>query len=323
MYKIKQELNKIGLKIKKIETLHGGINSHVVKAEDYRGNRHAIKFYKRPNNIDKRDRRVNEAQFYSYLEKCGIKCIPQLIATSEQYNFNVFSWLSGDKIAKVERNDIEQIVEFIMSINERATRNHEGLILPLASDAYTSALSPSRELEKRLRYYKANKYFEDTLSKGFKNWVDNELLEVCKNFIVKYNIEIDNSIWGEEYIPKYVSPSDIGLHNIIKSREGKINFIDFEYAGRDDISKLIGDLTCNPNHIFTEEQENELIKIIKEKNNAEKILDDYWHKRYEVVKPLIKLKWCFIMTKNIDRDNADYHEKKIIEYYEALAGMKI
>ena len=135
-----------------------------------------------------------------------------------------------------------------------------------------------------------------------------------------YNKQVRNRNWCNEYEPRYVSPSDIGLHNMIKTEDGKIHFIDFEYGGIDDISKLLGDLTSNPNHVFTKEQENELFNIIaeEEKKEDQEILDTYWHERYMMVKPIIQLKWCFIMTNKINYENANSKEKEIIEYYERL-----
>ena len=46
---------------------------------------------------------------------------------------------------------------------------------------------------------------------------------------------------------KIISPSDIGFHNVLKN-QGKVNFIDFEYAGWDDPRKLLSDLVLQPQY---------------------------------------------------------------------------
>ena len=43
-----------------------------------------------------------------------------------------------------------------------------------------------------------------------------------------------------------VSPSDFGFHNVLLESNGRLRFIDFEYAGWDDPSKLICDFFCQP-----------------------------------------------------------------------------
>jgi hypothetical protein len=44
-----------------------------------------------------------------------------------------------------------------------------------------------------------------------------------------------------------ISPSDFGFHNaLFDDATGRIHFIDFEYAGRDDPAKMIADFFCQP-----------------------------------------------------------------------------
>ena len=40
--------------------------------------------------------------------------------------------------------------------------------------------------------------------------------------------------FNEERTGKYASPSDVGVHNTIRTKNRSV-FIDFEYAGKDDI----------------------------------------------------------------------------------------
>jgi hypothetical protein len=43
-----------------------------------------------------------------------------------------------------------------------------------------------------------------------------------------------------------LSPSDYGFHNALMDDSGKLTFLDFEYAGRDDPAKLVSDFFCQP-----------------------------------------------------------------------------
>jgi len=40
---------------------------------------------------------------------------------------------------------------------------------------------------------------------------------------------------------RLISPSDFGFHNALKADDGRISFVDFEYAGWDTAGKLVGD----------------------------------------------------------------------------------
>jgi hypothetical protein len=43
-----------------------------------------------------------------------------------------------------------------------------------------------------------------------------------------------------------LSPSDFGFHNALADENGRVTFLDFEYAGRDDPAKLVSDFFCQP-----------------------------------------------------------------------------
>ena len=72
----------------------------------------------------------------------------------------------------------------------------------------------------------------------------------------------------------------------------KINFLDFEYAGKDDIYKLISDLVVQPNYIFNEQLKDEFITEIV---SALKIDIDVT--RLKILLAIYRLKWCFIIYK--------------------------
>jgi len=45
---------------------------------------------------------------------------------------------------------------------------------------------------------------------------------------------------------KRISPSDFGFHNVLRRPDGRLCFLDFEYAGWDDPAKTVGDFFCQP-----------------------------------------------------------------------------
>jgi hypothetical protein len=49
-----------------------------------------------------------------------------------------------------------------------------------------------------------------------------------------------------ELTDRCVSPSDFGFHNTLIEPDGRVRFLDFEYAGWDDPAKLVCDFFCQP-----------------------------------------------------------------------------
>ena len=68
-------------------------------------------------------------------------------------------------------------------------------------------------------------------------------------------------------------------------------FIDFEYAGIDDLSKLASDVIIHPDNMLNIAMKEyfieRLLKIDK--------MNDSWHKRMEDILPIMKIKWIIIM----------------------------
>jgi hypothetical protein len=88
-----------------------------------------------------------------------------------------------------------------------------------------------------------------------------------------------------------LSPSDFGFHNALKTADGCIYFIDFEYAGWDDPDRMVSDFFCQPAvpvpldfyAYFTE-------TVAAEYPNPAKHL-----KRMQLLLPVYQIKWCCIL----------------------------
>jgi len=77
------------------------------------------------------------------------------------------------------------------------------------------------------------------------NFIYEGKVNIIENFINYYQYEIEKFCVG----PIYMSPSDLGLHNIlIKSK--KLIFFDFEYSGLDSVLKLLYDFYLHPANKF-------------------------------------------------------------------------
>ena len=104
----------------------------------------------------------------------------------------------------------------------------------------------------------------------------------------------------------------------MQSKDG-LKFIDFEYAGLDDLSKLVGDWVVQPEYVLNTKQEEILINEIHA--GMDQIIGSSWIERLIDVKPLMQIKWCLIMLRNFQFDHTSetvliQRLEKIKNYYE-------
>ena len=89
--------------------------------------------------------------------------------------------------------------------------------------------------------------------------------------------------------PDYIaSPSDFGFHNVLQEENGSCHFIDFEYAGRDDIAKLYCDFLLHPGHRL-ETRHTSLFR-----QAVTPLIDQASILRIHLAYPLTVLKWACI-----------------------------
>ena len=88
-----------------------------------------------------------------------------------------------------------------------------------------------------------------------------------------------------------LSPSDFGFHNSIKLKDGRIQFIDFDYFGWDDPVKLTADFIWHPamnlNKGLKDRWQKAMLEIFKD--------DKSFEDRLKAALPLYGLRWALIV----------------------------
>ena len=88
-----------------------------------------------------------------------------------------------------------------------------------------------------------------------------------------------------------LSPSDFGFHNAILAADGRLRFIDFEYAGWDDPAKMVCDFFCQPALPVPRKFAASFSEgVVKGMAHAEMHL-----RRIALLRPVYRIKWCCIM----------------------------
>ena len=276
-----------------LERLSGGRNNQVFKmaAKDQR---FLLKSYF-VHEDDPRDRMDNEFSFLRYAWNKGIRCIPQPLMADNKQHVALYEFVDGERLKKTDiiKDFIKQAIGFVLELN-KYKNSDEALSLPCASEACFSIAEHLNCVEQRLK--RLGKIEPcDSVSKNADDFIRRELtpcwrtlkkgiLEKLENF----NIDINKVIDNEE---RCLSPSDFGFHNALREQNGKLRFIDFEYAGWDDPAKLICDFFCQPEVFVSREFmlpfQNEVTRLFDEKEELKK--------RIVVLFPVYKIKWCCII----------------------------
>ena len=241
------------------------------------------------------DRVRNESAFLKYAQRCGTDAAPKLLFVDAANNAAVHEYVEGRKIEQKDLNKdcIEQAIAFIEDINQEQFReSDEAQKLIEASDACLNMAIHVGSVRNRLDRLRALKP-DDSLDEAAHWFVSQTLYPIFKDSLER--IEIAGNEPVMERSRQIISPSDFGFHNAVLRDDGRICFIDFEYAGWDDPVKMICDFFCQPE---IRVKETHLKKFV---NRVSKIVcEDSLQSNVEKLLPLYIIKWCCIILNVFD-----------------------
>ena len=300
--KIIERLNQQGYKIKSIYEAGKGKNGIVFRLSSERED-YALKIINGKSHLNGNSRAAQEAQFTMYLDYIDTKRHPTLKEYNDRENWILTKWIQGEKIERFNIKNIDQIIKFITDINAEIYKKRREYLRD-AIDRYKSVDDCIDDIKKRYyRYEKSSNTASNSWPKDvLRKYIDASIEETIKK---KPNTR-NKSWWIAEQSELIASPSDMGIHNTLANK-GELFFIDFEYGGLDDMSKLISDLVLQPENLLNEEQEKRLIdklEIRSENNN--------WVKRYQVLKQLNIAKWTLII---LNSDKTPGASEKAEKYF--------
>ncbi len=227
-------------KIKEWEVIGGGRNSKVYRAMAEDGFTYAIKFYFQ----DTRKRMEVEYLGLSFLWNQQVRNIPQPLKRNDDHHCAIYSFLLGEKVSSPSSADIREMLLFIEKLYS-LSKKEEARRLPLASDACFSLSSTLAIIERRLQRLRSTGREGNDYAK-LNYFLEKEFIPVYQHFC---ELLPGKGLTTEADIPitqRTLSPSDFGFHNALRTTEGKIFFLDFEYFGWDDPVKIISDVLLHP-----------------------------------------------------------------------------
>ena len=216
--------------------LAGGRNNRVYRVER-EGPPLVIKCYHHDAR-DPRDRLGAEWAFLRYAwDACGLRDVPQPLAAEPASHTALYTFVPGGRIAAAEARHVETAARFVGALNTIAARGGAERLAP-ASEACFSLAAHAETIARRVTRLATRLDPSAPYAEAAAALVHERLVPAWHR--LAHGLAPDPAP-----LPWCVSPSDFGFHNALES-DGRLTFLDFEYAGRDDPAKLICDFFCQP-----------------------------------------------------------------------------
>jgi cob(I)alamin adenosyltransferase len=203
-------------------------------------------YFRHPD--DPRDRLGTEFAFARFAWDHGVNCIPQPLAADPAAGLGLFEFVEGWKL-KPEEVTAERVSEALSFFVQLNANKDAAADLPVGSESCFSLEDHFRTIARRVERLKAIEP-KSELDRDAVEFVTAEFFPLAAmTFITARNKAIELGLDIETPLPaaeRCVSPSDFGYHNALLASDKKLRFLDFEYAGWDDPSKLVGDFFCQP-----------------------------------------------------------------------------
>ena len=199
---------------------------------------------------DPRDRLAAEFSFARFAWDHGLRCIPQPLARDDRNHLGLYEFIAGRALeaAEIGADAVDQAIGFFVGLNRHkldpAARRCPTVPKPVSRLPSTwpasSAVSPGLQTSKAHRRWTARPPRGSATS-------SNPPGSACKGaFSARRPLRAWPSTRPFAKIDRCLSPSDFGFHNAILADDGRLRFIDFEYAGWDDPAKTVCDFLCQP-----------------------------------------------------------------------------
>jgi hypothetical protein len=270
------------------EQIKAGRNSEVWRLFNDQGQWILKNYYQ--HSTDSRDRLGTEYGFLTFLENHKIDQVPKPIGIDHRFGRGLYTFLSGKRPTQITSSHICQAAAFFRSINEYRCAD-VAAELPLAADA---CFSIQEHLDLAgIRVQRLTDLKEQTeVEHEAKAFVMEQIVPLWGRLQSKFIQERLHPSLNKALSPemRVLSPSDFGFHNALEYK-GNLSFIDFEYAGWDDPTKLLCDFICQPEVPVSASQGKQfMVDSLLDFPNTQLILH-----RVETLIQVHRLKWCCIL----------------------------
>lgn len=282
--------NALGRETLSSERICVGKNSRVYRVNCKSGESYAVKFYMQPT-ADGCSRLKQEWDALSFLGQSGVVNVPRCVDFDEARQAAVYSFIHGSSAKLRTDADILNVLEFLRLLKSCSMHN-EARSLSRAAEACFSPADIFDNLNKRFNRL-SNLSSSDELFVEMHEFLENVFLQAFEESVDYAKKNFPENFWNFP-LPlelRTLSPSDFGFHNSIRSPQGDLFFLDFEYFGWDDPVKTTSDFLLHPAMELNEFEVTSFYKGMFDLFSD----DQNFEIRFKTFFPLYCLKWCLIL----------------------------
>jgi len=290
------------------QPLAGGRNNRVYRVATDRGELLLKRYFSDPR--DPRPRLATEFAFCEFCWQSGLRWTPQPLACDAASQLALYEFIPGRQLdaGEVTAAHVTSAVQFFTELNQLRTRA-QAATLPTASEACFRVTDHLELVDQRVQrlaridaatsdvHAQASRFVSDDLRPAWQQLRRDILAEAARR-----------SVNPDAELPpadRCLSPSDFGFHNAIVQPDGKLRFIDFEYAGWDDPAKLVGDFYSQPKVAVPRQTQDAFLEAVTAASNDATAVRE----RARLLGPVYQLKWCCIALNEllpVDRVRRDF-----------------
>ena len=299
-----------GYSIVSTSPLSGGINSSVFELLLSDGTKLVLKLYPISSNSRIRNRGECEINFYQYLLSSGVSNVPVLVDFDSDYHWSLISWLSGKRLVCFNNDELFQVASFIRDLNTPKYLHHRQLLEP-ASDSCCSLPQVLDSINRRfLQFQRVNP--QSQVERDALSFIHYQIYPYYQLFSDKLLALSNSFYWSKAQLLPVASPSDIGIHNLLSS-SGLLYFFDFEYAGLDDLSKLVTDFVIHPEFPLSDSHFHFFVDSIS--SMVPGADNPNWLKRVNDLLNIFVAKWSLILLNDLHSNTLTFSKFKKSESY--------
>ncbi len=277
----------------RLTSLPGGGNNRVYRVDCVGSSLLLKAYFHHPN--DPRDRLAAEFSFSRFAWNHGLRCIPQPLVRDDRNHLGLYEFIHGRALeaAEVGPDAIDQAIAFFVGLNAHKC-DPTARLMPNGSEACFALLEHLACVQRRITRLMQ---IDDTspLDREAAAWIRDKLYPAwlrSQSHIARQAIAcglaLDAPIADKD---RCLSPSDFGFHNAILANDGRLRFIDFEYAGWDDPAKTACDFLCQPKLPVPENHAARFTQAVISGLSGAAVHEQ----RISLLLSVYRLKWCCIM----------------------------
>jgi len=267
--------------------LQGGINNRVYRCGNG-SNAHVIKGYA-PAVDGQRDRMQAEVEFLTYAAEVAPQSVPRLVHVDPTLRCVVLEHLHGEAYPEnvtPAASDIAAAVDFFRRLNADREAARQCIRMD-AAEGFLRLTEHIANVRERVAGMRTDHLPRATQEEALA--LLRRVQEATERVGSRTVAQIDNGVVPDSIAAdqRYVSPSDFGFHNALRTATG-VKFFDFEFAGWDDPAKVAVDFVLQP-RVPTRNMASPILNALDDKKRQNV------QARCVLMGPVLRLKWVCIL----------------------------